>query len=118
PVPSRVLVRGVQDGMSEEVVGHCPSWSVSISLEAGCGVSVTRGIIAPFPTCSRLRQVYARLVDKLRPTIAELSVAEKLELIDQLWASLSQEPVAIPLTAAQVAELDARLDHMDAAAGV
>jgi putative addiction module component (TIGR02574 family) len=43
--------------------------------------------------------------------IAKLSPAERLELLEQLWDSLS--PEAIPMTEAQKDELDRRLDELD-----
>ena len=43
--------------------------------------------------------------------ISELSVEERLELIEQLWDSLS--PEAITMTAAQYEELNRRLDELD-----
>jgi len=43
--------------------------------------------------------------------IAKLSPAERLELLEQLWDSLSSE--AIPMTDAQKEELDRRLDELD-----
>jgi putative addiction module component (TIGR02574 family) len=43
--------------------------------------------------------------------IAKLSPEERLELLEQLWDSLSAE--AIPLTDAQHHELDRRLDELD-----
>ena len=43
--------------------------------------------------------------------IAKLSTEERLELLEQLWDSLS--PEAIPMTDAQNAELDRRLDELD-----
>jgi putative addiction module component (TIGR02574 family) len=43
--------------------------------------------------------------------IAKLSPEEKLELLEQLWDSLS--PEAIPMTDAQIEELDRRLDELD-----
>ena len=45
--------------------------------------------------------------------IAKLSPEERLELLEQLWDSLSATPEAIPLTDAQRAELDRRLDDLD-----
>ena len=45
--------------------------------------------------------------------IARLNRDEKLELIEELWESLSQEPGAIPLTAAQCEELDQRIKDLD-----
>ena len=43
--------------------------------------------------------------------MVKLPAPERLELIGALWDSLSEEEV--PLTKAQVAELDRRLDDMD-----
>ncbi|MGH8739187.1 MAG: addiction module protein [Burkholderiales bacterium] len=43
--------------------------------------------------------------------IANLSPDQRLELLEQLWDSLS--PEAIPLTDAQREELDRRLDELD-----
>ena len=43
--------------------------------------------------------------------IAKLSPNERLELLEQLWDSLS--PEAIPMTDAQTEELDRRLDELD-----
>ena len=45
--------------------------------------------------------------------IATLSFEERLRLLDELWESLSRTPGAIPLTNAQRAELDRRLDELD-----
>lgn len=45
--------------------------------------------------------------------IQALSPAEKLELIELLWDSLSSTPEAIPFTNTQRAELDRRLDELD-----
>jgi putative addiction module component (TIGR02574 family) len=45
--------------------------------------------------------------------IEKLSTEERLRLIEQLWESLRVSPEAIPLTDAQRAELDRRLDELD-----
>ena len=45
--------------------------------------------------------------------IQTLSPAQRLELIELLWDSLSVTPEAIPFTDAQRAELDGRLDTLD-----
>ena len=44
---------------------------------------------------------------------SHLSVDERLQLLDELWDSLSEPPEAMPLTEAQRAELDRRLDEID-----
>jgi putative addiction module component (TIGR02574 family) len=42
----------------------------------------------------------------------KLSVPERLELIEELWESIRQNPDALPVTAPQREELDRRLaDH-------
>ncbi len=46
----------------------------------------------------------------LRKDILDLSVAERIELIGDLWDSMADVPEAIGLTEAQRAELDRRLD--------
>ena len=45
-----------------------------------------------------------------RKDILNLSVAERIELIGDLWDSMAEAPEAIELTEAQKAELDRRLD--------
>jgi putative addiction module component (TIGR02574 family) len=45
-----------------------------------------------------------------RKDVLNLSVAERIELIGDLWDSLAEVPETIPLTEAQKAELDRRLD--------
>jgi putative addiction module component (TIGR02574 family) len=48
-------------------------------------------------------------MDKVaRKDILSLSVAERIELIGDLWDSLAETPEAIPLTEAQKAELERR----------
>ena len=45
--------------------------------------------------------------------IASLKPGERLRLIEELWESLSATPEQVPLTDAQRAELDRRLDEVD-----
>ena len=45
--------------------------------------------------------------------IAALSREERLQLLENLWDSLSIAPEALPLTEAQRLELDRRLDELD-----
>ena len=45
--------------------------------------------------------------------ISRLTPDERLELLEQLWDSLSSTPDAVPLTDAQREELDRRLDEID-----
>ena len=45
--------------------------------------------------------------------ITALSPEERLALLERLWDSLTPTPEAIPLTNAQRAELDRRLDDLD-----
>jgi len=46
--------------------------------------------------------------------IASLTPEERLGLLEELWDSLTAVPEALPLTPAQRAELDRRLDELDA----
>lgn len=46
--------------------------------------------------------------------LARLSRDEQFELLDQLWETLGRDPKALPLSAAQKAELDRRLDELEA----
>jgi putative addiction module component (TIGR02574 family) len=50
---------------------------------------------------------------KLEIDINKLSAEERLDLIEELWDSLSADPSKIPLTDAQARELDRRLAEMD-----
>ena len=45
--------------------------------------------------------------------IASLTPDERLGLLEELWDSLAAAPEAIPLTEAQRAELDRRLDDLE-----
>lgn len=45
--------------------------------------------------------------------IDSLSSEERLQLIEELWESLSKSPGAVPLTDAQREELDRRLDDLE-----
>jgi putative addiction module component (TIGR02574 family) len=45
--------------------------------------------------------------------IGKLSPQERLELLEEIWESLSATPEVIPLTNAQREELDGRLDELD-----
>jgi len=50
-----------------------------------------------------------------RPAINldELTPEAQLELLGEIWDRLSRNPCAVPLTEAQRAELDARLDELE-----
>lgn len=45
--------------------------------------------------------------------IDDLSPEERLRLLERLWDSPSRDPQSVPVTAAQRAELDRRLDEME-----
>lgn len=45
--------------------------------------------------------------------IARLSSEERLQLLDELWKSLSKDPSSVPFTQAQREDLDARLDEIE-----
>jgi putative addiction module component (TIGR02574 family) len=50
--------------------------------------------------------------------IAKLSPEERLCLLERLWDSLADTPSAVPVTPAQRAELERRLDDLDASGPV
>jgi putative addiction module component (TIGR02574 family) len=50
------------------------------------------------------------VIDELRT----LPVAEKLQLVEDLWDSIAEAPGAIRLSAAHLDELDRRLDKLEA----
>jgi putative addiction module component (TIGR02574 family) len=50
---------------------------------------------------------------KLEIDISKLSPEERLDLIEELWDSLSTDPARIPLTEAQADELDRRSAEME-----
>jgi len=45
--------------------------------------------------------------------VSKLSVAERIQLAEDLWDSIPPEGADIPLTEAQKAELDRRLDDLE-----
>jgi len=51
--------------------------------------------------------------------IVELPIDERIQLVEDVWDSIAAVPEAVPLTDAQHAELDRRLEayHKDPAAG-
>lgn len=51
--------------------------------------------------------------------ILELSVAERILLVEDIWDSIAEAPETLPLTAAQKEELNRRLAayHQDSSAG-
>jgi putative addiction module component (TIGR02574 family) len=46
--------------------------------------------------------------------ISRLNRDEQFDLLDRLWESLGRDPQAFPLTQGQHAELDRRLDDLEA----
>ena len=46
--------------------------------------------------------------------VSRLSRDEQFDLLDRLWELLARDPKALPLSDAQKAELDRRLDDLDA----
>ena len=54
-----------------------------------------------------------------RKDILSLSIAQRIELVADIWDSIAEVPEAVALTDAQKAELDRRLDayHQDPTAG-
>jgi putative addiction module component (TIGR02574 family) len=56
---------------------------------------------------------YHRIMSTPAIDITKLAPQERLRLIRDLWESLRADPAAVPLTPAQQAELDRRLDRLD-----
>jgi putative addiction module component (TIGR02574 family) len=46
--------------------------------------------------------------------VSLLNDDERLDLLDRLWESIGRDPRALPLSATQQAELDRRLDDLEA----
>ncbi len=44
------------------------------------------------------------------PELQQLSPAEKLELVSELWDDLAAHPEVVPVTREQIAELDRRME--------
>jgi putative addiction module component (TIGR02574 family) len=61
----------------------------------------------------KLTAVQTPIMAKPEIDINKLSPEERLDLIEELWASLSTDPAKIPLTEAQANELDRRMAEMD-----
>lgn len=55
-----------------------------------------------------------RRMGKAALDITRLTREEQLDLLDDLWESLGRSPGALPLSDAQRAELDRRLDELEA----
>jgi putative addiction module component (TIGR02574 family) len=49
--------------------------------------------------------------------ILKLSVAERIQLVEDIWDSIAADPDALPLTDEQMAELDRRIDDAEASPG-
>lgn len=47
----------------------------------------------------------------LKVEISQLSIAERIQLAEDLWDSILEQQVALPLTDAQKQELDRRLER-------
>ena len=62
---------------------------------------------------SRAGKCQTPVMARLEIDINKLSPEERLELIEELWDSLSADPAKIPLTDAQAKELDRRVAEMD-----
>ena len=56
---------------------------------------------------------YTASMSRSSVDIAALTPEERLDLLEQLWDSLTPTPDAVPLTEVQRAELDRRLDDLD-----
>ena len=50
--------------------------------------------------------------NSLPPEILQLNIAERIQLVEDIWDSISTTTAEIDLTAAQKKELDSRLDRL------
>ena len=73
----------------------------------------TPSIEATAVLVTKRRRCQTPVMAKLEIDINKLSAEERLDLIEELWDSLSADPSKIPLTDAQAKELDRRLAEMD-----
>jgi len=60
-----------------------------------------------------LGNTYHQIMSTPAIDITKLAPEQRLELISDLWESLRADSAAVPLTPAQQAELDRRLDELD-----
>lgn len=61
------------------------------------------------------RAVTLYFVSRLSPEeIAQLSVAERVQLAEDIWDSIAADPASLPITEAQKLELDRRLSTFEA----
>ena len=66
------------------------------------------------PTAQARRAILQKQEDLMASIeIEKLSTDERLQLIEDLWESLTETPEGVPLTASQRAELDRRLDRLE-----
>jgi len=49
----------------------------------------------------------------IQRTVFDLSPAEKLQLVEDLWDDLSADPSNVPVSGWQIAELDRRKAHLE-----
>lgn len=59
------------------------------------------------------------MASSLRADIEELNIAERLQLLEDIWDSIAATPAELPVTQAQRDELDRRLEahHQDPRGG-
>ena len=50
----------------------------------------------------------------MNPTLRDLPVGQRMQLVEELWDSIAADQKALPLTDEQRAELDRRLDAYEA----
>jgi putative addiction module component (TIGR02574 family) len=54
------------------------------------------------------------MIEPMNATLKNLPIAERIQLVEDLWDSIAHDQSALPVTAEQTAELDRRLDRYEA----
>lgn len=63
--------------------------------------------------CRRVNDNFAAVETSIQE-LRRLPIPERIQLVKELWDSIAEEAPAIDLTAEQIAELDRRLDALEA----
>jgi putative addiction module component (TIGR02574 family) len=72
------------------------------------------GELSPLAPHAANRYIFAMIIETI-PGVSQLTVAEKLLLVSELWDDLAAHPAEVPVSREQIVELDRRLEayHRD-----